>query len=171
MNRSIRAASVAAVFTAALAAPALLRAADAVRNIALVTIPAELQLQASQDRVWSVLTTREGFSTLTGIQVNGDLSGFSAVGDHVAATVNGDPGHLFVTYFQPGSELRVNFEPDSGAYFCQQRVRLSTWSGGTTLSLTDRYTDEKSNADKTAKRVTDQLLDGTKAFQKMVQQP
>jgi hypothetical protein len=50
-------------------------------------------------------------------------------------------------------------------------VRLAPWSGGTTLSLAERYTDEKSDADKKAKRVTDKLLDGTRAFQKMVEAP
>ncbi len=153
------------------AAPAPLPAADAVQKIALVTIPAELQLKASPDRVWSVLTSREGFAALTGIAVTGDLESFSQVGEHVAAEIDGDPGRLFVTGFQAPRELRVNFEPDSGRYFSQQRVRLASWSGGTTLSLADRYTDEKSGADKRVKAATDRLLAGTRAFQKMVERP
>jgi uncharacterized protein YndB with AHSA1/START domain len=171
MKRPPSAAAALLPLFALLLAPPCAAGAEAVRKIALVTIPAELQLKAPPDRIWSFLTTREGFAALTGIRVGEGLTALSAVGDHVEAEMDGDRGHLFVTFVQPGKELRVNFEPDSGGYFCQQRVRLAPWSGGTTLSLADRYTDEKSDADKKAKRVTDQLLDGTRAFQKMVEAP
>jgi len=148
-----------------------LAAAGPVKKIALVTIPAELQFKTSPEKVWSVLTTREGFSALTGIKMTGELSKFSQVADHVAAESGGDKGHLFVTVYDPPTELRVNFEPDGGHYFCQQRIKLSTWSGGTTLSLTERYTDEKSGAENTAKRVAAELADSVRSFQKLVEQP
>ncbi|MGE5278130.1 MAG: hypothetical protein ACM3SU_14120 [Acidobacteriota bacterium] len=171
MNKSSRALPFALASLAVLLVAAPLTGADAVKKIALVTIPAELQLKTSPEKVWSVLVTREGFSALTGIKMTGELSSFSQVGDHVSAEVGGDKGHLFVTAFLPPTELRVNFEPEGGHYFCQQRIKLSPWSGGTTLSLTERYTDEKSGAEDTAKRVAAELRDSTRTFPKLVEQP
>jgi uncharacterized protein YndB with AHSA1/START domain len=171
MKKRSRAFPLALVWLTVLVAASPLLAAGPVKKIALVTIPAELQFKTSPEKVWSVLTTREGFSALTGIKMTGELSSFSQVGDHVAAEASGDKGHLFVTGFNPPNELRVNFEPEEGHYFCQQRIKLSAWSGGTTLSLTERYTDEKSGAESTARRVAAELADSVRSFQKLVEQP
>ncbi|MGH9368048.1 MAG: hypothetical protein ACRD3M_10285 [Thermoanaerobaculia bacterium] len=161
----------AALALAALLAPHALRGASSVKKIALVTIPATQQLKASAERVWSVLTSVDGFSALTGFKTTGDLRSFSAVGDNVAAEIWGDRGRLFVAEIVPGKELRVLFAPGGGHYFCDKRLVPSAWQGGTTLEYTDRYTDDKADAEKTAQRAVEETQRGVQAFKKLVEQP
>jgi hypothetical protein len=160
----------AALALAFLLAPAAAGGAGPIKKISLVTIPATQQLKASPERVWSVLTSVQGLTTLTGVKVTGDIESFAAVGDN-AAEAWGDTGRLLVTDVLPQRGLRIVFAPTKGDYFCDKVFALSSWEGGTTLQYTDRYTDEKDDAKKTAQRAADQTQRGIEAFKKLVEQP
>jgi uncharacterized protein YndB with AHSA1/START domain len=137
------------------------------KKTALITIPATLELKAPPAKVWSVVTSVDGFTALTGFKASGGR--FSKIGDSVPGQAWEDKGRLVVTEFVPEKELRVTWEPAQGHYLCQKRIVLTPTSGGTRLEYWDRYTDDQPNADQTAQQVvaeSERLIEG---FRKMVE--
>jgi hypothetical protein len=136
-----------------------------VKKTALVTIPATFEVKAPAVKVWTVVTSWEGFGVLTGFKPTGPEKSFSKVGDSVAAQVWEDKGRLVVTELVPGKELRVAWEPANASYLCAKRVVLTAAGGGTKVEYWDRYTDDQPNADETAKQVAADTEKAIVAFQ------
>jgi uncharacterized protein YndB with AHSA1/START domain len=147
---------------------ALLCAAD-FKKTSLITIPKTIELKAAPADVWKVLTTWEGFGTLTGFRPADAQKGFSKVGDSVTAQVWDDTGTLVVTGLVPQKELRVSWEPDNASYLCAKRILVKPSAAGTTLEYWDRYTDDQPDADQTAKKVVTDTAQHVAAFRKMVE--
>jgi len=157
--------------TALFVAMPLLGADAVAKKTALITIPVNFEVKATPTRVWATLTSLEGFGTLTGFQPQAGqkLSAFSKVGDHLLAQVWDDRGRLIVTEFVPMRELRVAWEPEKGHYLCQKRAVLSPSGAGTSVEYWDRYTDDQSNADDTAKQVAADTEKHIEAFKKLAE--
>jgi hypothetical protein len=158
-------------FAIGLLAMPLLGAGVAAKKTALITIPVTFEIQATPTKVWAVLTSLEGFGTLTGFQPQPGqkLSAFSKVGDHLLAQVWDDKGRLIVTEFVPVRELRVAWDPEKGHYLCQKRAVLSPSGAGTAVEYWDRYTDDQANADETAKQVVADTEKHIEAFKKLAE--
>lgn len=126
------------------------------KKAALVVIPARFEIAAPPTRVWQVLTTAQGFSTLTGCDIfTADRArSFARVGDHMSARVWTDTGRLVVTHIAPGRELRVAWEPGNASYLCAKRIVMHPRGKGTEVEYLDRYSDDQPNADATAAKVT-----------------
>lgn len=157
-------------FSAAASLGAVLLAAPLpVRKTALVTIPATITVNAAPSKVWGVLTSLDGFGTLTGFHATGGAKSFTKIGDAVPARVWSDSGRLVVTELVPEKELRVAWEPAKGHYICSKRIVLSPSGAGTSLEYWDRYTDDQPNADETAKQVAAETEKQIAAFRALVE--
>jgi hypothetical protein len=125
------------------------------KKAVLIAIPARFEVAAPPTRVWSVLTSAEGFSALTGFEIaTAERSRtFARVGDHVNAKVWSDTGRLVVTHIAAGRELRVAWEPGNASYVCAKRIILHPKGKISEIDYLDRYSDDQPNADATAARV------------------
>lgn len=148
---------------------AVAQGALSVKKTSLITIPATFEVKASAEKVWTAVTSWEGFGALTGFKPTGPEKSFSKVGDSVAAQVWEDKGRLVVTELVPGKELRVAWEPANASYLCAKRVVLSPAGSGTKVEYWDRYTDDQLNADETAKQVAADTEKAIAAFQRMAE--
>ncbi len=144
----------------------------AVKKGAAVTIESHLDLKAAPAKVWATLTSMEGLCALTGYNVAGPLKqrSIAKLGETMPAQARAETGRFFVTGFLPEKELRVTWEPASGAYLCGQRITLSaTPSGGTALDYSERYTDDQPNVDETAAKAREHAAKGIEAFRALVE--
>lgn len=144
-----------------------------VKKTALITIPAQFTVNAPVEKVWDILTSAQGFGFLTGfIPTEADKNKRLAnLGDRISATVWSDKGVLFVTGSESKKELRVTWEVSNSGYLCHKRAVLSSSKNGTEVQYWDRYTDDQSNADKTAQDVLEETKKGVKAFQALAEKP
>jgi len=145
-------------------------AADAVgpaKKTSLVTIPAQMEIGATPERVWSLATSFKGFGALTGFKIADGEGSFTRLGQVVEARVWEDEGLLVVTGFDLGKELRVTWEPKNGNYLCAKRIVLSASGDGTLLEYWDRYTDDQPNADETAKQVREETVKAVAVFESL----
>ncbi len=156
-------------FAAAGLSAALSAAPLPVKKTALVTIPATIPVHAPPAKVWAVLTSLDGFGTLTGFHATGGPKAFTKIGDAVPAKVWSDSGRLVVTELVPEKELRVAWEPANGHYLCSKRIVLSAASGGTSLEYWDRYTDDQANAEETAQKVAAETEKQIAAFRALAE--
>lgn len=125
------------------------------KKAALVAIPARFEVAAPPTRVWEVLTTARGFSTLTGVDISTPdrARSFARVGDHMSARVWTDTGRVVVTHIAPGRELRVAWEPGNASYVCAKRIVLRPRGKTTEIEYLDRYSDDQPTVDATAAKV------------------
>lgn len=132
----------------------------------LIEIPARFTVPAAPSRVWRVLTTTEGFATLTGFEIaSADRArSFARTGDHVSARAWTDAGRLVVTHYAPNRELRVAWEPQNATYLCAKRIVLHTSGAATDVEYLDRYTDDQPRPDATAARVAAETKEHIAAF-------
>lgn len=144
------------------------RGALTVKKGTLVTIPATIELKVPPSKVWSVITSLDGFAALTGFKTTGAAT-FRKIGDSAPATAWEDKGRLIVTELVAEKELRVSFEPAQGHYLCQKRILLTPSAGGTRLEYWDRYTDDQPNAEQTARQVAAETEKSIDAFRRMVE--
>jgi uncharacterized protein YndB with AHSA1/START domain len=159
-------------------APALAAAQTAsppavdVHQGAAVTVTVKQTLKASPAKVWGMVTSQAGLAALTGIAPDkeGKLS-VAKVGDGWSARLPewNDPGHLVVTTIDSNRRLHLTWEPDSGKYLGQIRISLEPAGTGTTLTYSDRYTDEKPKAAEEAKRIGEKAQKAVSAFRVMVE--
>jgi hypothetical protein len=162
-----------ATLTLVAAAATQTRSAASITKSTLVKIQSQVLIKATPAHVWQVLTTTEGLGTLTGIKGLESGKTITKVGDAFNGTVWSDSGSAACTFFLAGKELRVAFEPTTGGYLCQNRIMVQQDpSGGTMLTVLDRYTDDKTDTvDKTAATVSADLTTHLDAFRVMVEMP
>jgi hypothetical protein len=142
------------------------------KRSSLVRLEAKIDLKAPAAKVWDAITSSRGFAAATGFKIADTDKHLAKLGDAVPASVWSDKGNLVCTFGAEGKELRVTFEPDNGSYLCQKRITLETQSGGTRLTILDRYTDDQTETvDKTAKEVLAEMPKQLAAFQAMVEKP
>jgi hypothetical protein len=65
------------------------------------------------------------------------------VGQSLSGSLQGDRGHLVVTWVKPGEEIRFAWEPEQGHYACRITVKLASKGKGTRIEIIDSYSDEK----------------------------
>ena len=149
------------------------RSAATITKSPLVKIEGKVLIKATPAHVWQVLTTTEGLGALTGIKGLESGKTITKVGDSFNGTIWSDSGAAACTFFLAGKELRVAFEPATGGYLCQNRILVAQDpSGGTMLTVLDRYTDDKTDTvDKTAATVSAELTTHLDAFRVMVEMP
>ena len=147
------------------------RDVQTVKQTALISITAHLDLKAGPAKVWSVLANVESFGALTGFKPDpaGKGHSFSRLGDSVAASIWGDKGYLIVTTFNPGRELRVTWEAENGSYLCEKRIVLAGSGTGTSMDYMDRYSDDQPNAAETAQKVREETVASVAAFRALVE--
>lgn len=124
-----------------------------VRTIPVVSITAEVTINASPAAVWAQLTEGKNLVVWCPVWKNGKNATvrLTRVGDSLDFTdAWGNGGRSIVTYFAPAKELRVAHEPENGSYLCQARVTLAATGATTRLSWVERYTDESAEADRNA---------------------
>lgn len=146
----------------------------AVTKGTLVKIQGEILIKANQASVWAALTTTEGLGKLTGIKGLPAGGKITKPGDAFPGTAWTDAGLVMCTLFARETELRTTFEPTSAGYLCQHRILLKRdGSGGTMLTVLDRYTDDSAAAqvDATAAIVANQLATQLEAFRVSVEMP
>ncbi len=139
------------------------------RKTALVRIPTEFVVKAAPDAVWQKLTHDRTFMTLAGFVPSSMMPAhqWEKIGDATPATMGSDGGVLVVTRIDSSDrELRVTFEPADAAYLCHHVVRVTAdaASGGTRVTLVDRYTDDKATVDKTAQAMVTEQAKHVAAF-------
>jgi uncharacterized protein YndB with AHSA1/START domain len=159
---------IAVAFGIGIACVAAASGALTVKKGTLVTIPATIDVKAPPAKVWSAITSLDGFAALTGFKATGGAA-FRKIGDSAPATAWEDKGRLVVTELVPEKELRVSFEPAQGHYLCQKRIVLSPSAGGTRIEYWDRYTDDQPNAEQTAQQVVAETEKSIDAFKRMVE--
>jgi hypothetical protein len=144
-----------------------------VKKTTLITIPAKFIVNAPIEKVWDILTSAQGFGSLTGFvpSETDKNKRLANLGDRISATVWSDKGVLFVTGSESKKELRVTWEVSNSGYLCHKRAVLNPAKNGTEVQYWDRYTDDQSNADKTAQDVLAETKKGVKAFQSLAEKP
>jgi len=162
-----------AALTLVAAAATQARAVAPVSKSTLVKIQAQVLIKANPARVWQVLTTTDGLSILTGFKGLEAGKTITKVGDSFNATLWSDSGSAACTFFLAEKEMRVNFEPATGGYLCQNRITIALDpSNGTMLTVLDRYSDDKTETvDKTAATVAAELNAHLDAFRVRVEMP
>src|SRR5579863_7212492 len=83
-------------------------------------------IQATPQIVFGIITNCEKHCALMGgIHINGSTT-FSKIGSATYTEIDGgDKGTEVVTYFKPGKEIRISFEPDNGTYLCEEKWVLT----------------------------------------------
>jgi len=140
----------------------------------LVKVQGEILIKANQATVWAALTTTEGLGKVTGLKNLPAGGKIAKPGDMFPATAWTDAGTVTCTFLGREAELRTTFEPTSAGYLCQHRIMLKRdGSGGTLLTVLDRYTDDSAPAqvDATATIVANQLATQLEAFRVSVEMP
>ena len=158
-----------------LSAPAL--AADLAPRVdvhqgAAITVTVQQTLKSAPAKVWGVVTSPAGLTALTGIAPDkgAKAAPLAKVGDGFAARLPewNDPGRLVVTSLEPNKWMHLTWEPDSGKYMGQVRIVLQAEGAGTTLTYSDRYTDDKPKAAEEAKRIGEDAAKAVAAFRALV---
>jgi len=139
-----------------------------------VKVQGQILIKANQATVWTALTTTEGLGKVTGLKALPAGGKITKPGDAFPGTAWTDAGSVTCTFFTKETELRTTFEPTSAGYLCQYRIMVQRDpSGGTMLTVLDRYTDDNAAAqvDATATIVGNQLATQLEAFRVSVEMP
>ncbi|HET7153218.1 MAG TPA: SRPBCC family protein [Candidatus Kapabacteria bacterium] len=100
----------------------------------------EITVNAKPDAVLAILTNCTKHCTLIGAKHTGGSGSMAKVGSVSSIEVDGDKGSEVVTYFKPGKELRISFEPDNGTYLCGEKWILTPSGKGTTVHYDETFT-------------------------------
>lgn len=112
---------------------------------ALVTIDVASHMNASPDRVWSVITdpaTAVSWCPLWK-DSDGDKQSLDTVGHTIHyADEYGNTGMSVVVFADEGKELRIAHVPDNGSYLCQTTIKLAAMGDGTHVTVQEQYSDQ-----------------------------
>lgn len=140
----------------------------------LVKIHGQILIHATSANVWDKLTSTEGLGKVTGLKALPAGGKVGKAGDAFPTTAWTDAGTVTCTFFGKETELRMTFEPASAGYLSQHRITLERGpTGGTMVTVLDRYTDDSAPAqvDATATTVANQLATQLEAFRVSVEMP
>jgi len=101
----------------------------------------QIEINASPDKVWSVLTNLKTFTDAIGFEFLSGKTNVNAVGDTARIKVWSDNTTYLLTYIDVNKELRFALEPDNASYICQKRWILEPSGDKTILTLIDIYTE------------------------------
>lgn len=140
----------------------------------LVKVQGQILIKANTATVWAALTTTEGLGKVTGLKNLPAGGKITKTGDAFPGTAWTDAGQVTCTFFGKETEMRTAFEPTAATYLCQYRLMVQRdASGGTMLTVLDRYTDDSAatQVDATATIVANQLATQLEAFRVSVEMP
>jgi uncharacterized protein YndB with AHSA1/START domain len=143
---------------ALLCLPLLLNAREiGASKMALVTLQGEMEIDASQSKVWSALTDAETAQSWCPYwQESRSSEPMNAVGQSMAYKDSwGNGGKSVVIYAEEAKELRIAHVPNDGSYVCQVKFTLEGNGSGTMVSVTEQYSD---NLDVPLERDTAKLV-------------
>ncbi len=101
----------------------------------------QVEINASADKVWALLTDLKTFTPAIGFEFLSGKQKVDAVGDTARIKVWSDNTTYLLTYIDPNKELRFALEPDNASYICQKRWLLDSNGKKTILKLIDIYTE------------------------------
>ena len=101
----------------------------------------EVLVNASPEKVWSVLTNSELLSETLDYQFISGKKRVQSVGDAARVKVWGDGCTYLLTYVDLNKELRLSLEPDNGSYICRCRWILTPAGKGTKVQVIEEYTE------------------------------
>ncbi len=81
----------------------------------------QIEINASADKVWAVLTDLKTFTQALGFEFISGKEKVGAVGDTARIKVWSDNTTYLLTYLYPNKELRFALEPDNTSYICQKK--------------------------------------------------
>lgn len=117
----------------------------------------EIVVDAPAEKVWNVLTDLKQFSEVMGFKWQSGKEKVSQVGDTARMQVWSDDTTYFLTYVEPGKELRLALEPDNASYICQKKwILVPEGENKTKVILYDIYTE----SDKQSAEALQQQVDG-----------
>lgn len=101
----------------------------------------QIEINASPDKVWGVLTNLKTFTDAIGFEFLSGKTNVNAVGDTARIKVWSDNTTYLLTYIDVNKELRFSLEPDNASYICQKIWILEPSGDKTILTLIDIYTE------------------------------
>ena len=114
-----------------------------VSKMALMTFAGTMEVKAPPAQVWATLTDGAkvqswypGWKGATGVKSLAMLGASIAYRDEW-----NNPGKSVVIYAAKDKELRLAHVPDDGSYVCQVKFKLEAKGAGTTVTVTDQYSD------------------------------
>lgn len=115
-----------------------------------------VEINASAEKVWAVLTDLKTFTPAIGFEFLSGKEKVDAVGDTARIKVWSDNTTYLLTYADVNNELRFALEPDNASYICQKRWLLESNGKKTKLTLIDIYTESgKQSQESLDKQVAD----------------
>ena len=85
----------------------------------------QIEINASADKVWAVLTDLKTFTQAIGFEFISGKEKVGTVGDTARIKVWADETTYILTYLDTNKELRFALEPDNASYICQKNGYLS----------------------------------------------
>lgn len=131
---------------------------SAVQNSAIggQVFKGSVEINASAEKVWAVLTDLQTFTPAIGFEFLSGKEKVDAVGDTARIKVWSDNTTYLLTYADVNNELRFALEPDNASYICQKRWLLESNGKKTKLTLIDIYTESgKQSQESLDKQVAD----------------
>ncbi|HSG30776.1 MAG TPA: SRPBCC family protein [Thermodesulfobacteriota bacterium] len=131
---------------------------SAVQNSAIggQVFKGSVEINASAEKVWAVLTDLKTFTPAIGFEFLSGKEKVDAVGDTARIKVWSDNTTYLLTYADVNNELRFALEPDNASYICQKRWLLESNGKKTKLTLIDIYTESgKQSQESLDKQVAD----------------
>ena len=101
----------------------------------------QIEINASADKVWAVLTDLKTFTEAIGFEFISGKEKVGTVGDTARIKVWADETTYILTYLDTNKELRFALEPDNASYICQKKWLLEPSGNKTILKLIDIYTE------------------------------
>jgi len=114
-----------------------------VSKMALVTIEASADASASPAAVWTALTDPDKAQSWCPYWKDAqNAMPLSSVGATISYEDEyGNAGQSVVLYADAGKELRLAHVPSDGSYMCQVKIQLTPKGSGTTIHVTEQYSD------------------------------
>ena len=107
----------------------------------------EIEINASQEVIWNVITDSKKVAEVLGYEFLGTaIVKLEKIGHHSSMKVWEDKGQLIVIYVKEGKELRFAWTPDNASYICEERWLLKSTENGTMVTYSVTYTDSGSQS-------------------------